>query len=162
MGLKTFSKLAEAFEPRKTRQESLTKAKREKIADQQQRATPQRSTHLFTIGLVHQENLAPYLNAGRLPLRASPPGETSQRLVVISNPVHRFLQGGTQVAGFSSHLDFTPFLCAPSTPALARGSAYKRGFLQGNKCEHLCSKSKSPVETHPCTGLWKDLLYLIL
>jgi len=70
----------------------------------------QRSTHLFTIGLVHQENLAPYLNAGGLPLRPSPPGETSQRLVVISNPVHCFLQAGTEeVAGVLTSLWFYTF-----------------------------------------------------
>lgn len=94
----------QAFEPPKTRQEGLRKAGRERIAEK-----PRRSTHLFPVGLVHQENLAPYLNAGRLPLRPSPPGETSQRLIVISNPVHCFLQIGIEVDGVLISLWFRAF-----------------------------------------------------
>lgn len=77
----------------------------------------QRSTHLFTIRFVHQENFTPYLNAGCLPLRPSPPGETSQRLVVISNPVHCFLQVGTkEVAGVLITLWFYAFNSALPSP----------------------------------------------
>lgn len=112
----------------------------------------QKSKYLFTIRLVHQENLTPYLNASRLPLRPSPPGKTSQRLVVISNPVHCFLQVGTKEAlKFSCHFGFTLFLCVASTPALERGIPSKSGFPQGSKCEHLCSKAtkgRVPLETH--------------
>lgn len=48
--------------------------------------------HLSSIFLFHNKDLTPGLDSCCLSLTASPPGETSQRLVVSSHPWRRWLQ----------------------------------------------------------------------
>lgn len=58
------------------------------------------STHLLPAGLLHNEHLAPDLDAGGLRVGAAPPGKARQGLVVFSQPMgvaSFFLQGDRKI-----------------------------------------------------------------
>ena len=64
--------------------------------------------HLSPVRFVHQEDLAPDLDPGGLPLRAPPPGEAGQGLVLIAQPAIRRLSTAGSEGGTSAGAADTP------------------------------------------------------
>jgi len=61
-------------------------------------------SYLVSVRFVHQEHLAPDLDAGGLPLRAAPPAEPCQRLIRVPQPINGSLDTASHRPISTSHV----------------------------------------------------------